>query len=100
MEEITPRNNAMNEPASVPFAAYEAVGARAERSQKRLMLVIISLAVVIFAEAVLLYLNNRAWLEKWSEYDYSGETITVDGGEGDANFIGRDGSIINGEDYR
>lgn len=33
MEEITPRNNAMNEPASVPFAAYEAVGARAERSQ-------------------------------------------------------------------
>lgn len=100
MDETTTKINAMNDPATVPFAAYEAVGARAERNQKRLMLVIISLAVVILAEAVLLYLNNRAWLDKWSEYDYSSETITVDGGEGDANLIGRDGSIINGEDYR
>lgn len=100
MNETTNQTSAMNDPAMVPFAAYEAVGARAERSQKRLMLVIISLAVVILAEAVLLYLNNQAWLEKWSEYDYSSETITVDGDDGSANFIGRDGSIINGEDNR
>lgn len=92
--------NAMSNPAQVPFAAYEAVGARGERTQRRLIWAIVCLAAVILAETVLLYLNNRAWLEKWSEYDYSSETITVDGDEGNANYIGRDGSIVNGEDNR
>lgn len=72
-----------------------------ERIIKRLTIAIIVLIVAIL-------LNNIAWLYVWSQYDYSGsdtqtttetKTITVDGKDGTANYIGNDGDITNGEDY-
>lgn len=76
----------------IPYYVVEAMMARAERVIK--MLVIIIILVI-----TMLVVTNGAWLYCWQQYDYSGqETVTVDGKEGNANYIGNDGEIINGED--
>ncbi len=78
-----------DETISVPYIVFESCQTRAERQQKRLVIaLIISIA--------LLFLSNAIWLYAWSQYDYeSYELETSDGGN--ANFIGNDGDIINGE---
>ena len=81
-----------NEP--VPFYIYEEIMARDERNIRRL---IIALIMTI----LLLFISNGTWLYAWFQYDYmTEESVTVDGKDGIANYIGKDGDIVNGEDSR
>lgn len=83
----------MEEQITVPYIAYESAMARAERQHRRLW---IALIVVI----VLMVLSNLAWLYVWNSYEYVSDTseVVVDsGGGGNANYIGNDGDINNGE---
>jgi hypothetical protein len=76
----------------VPYIVHEATVARQERQIKRLWVAIIVLIGAIF-------LMNAAWIEAWTSYDYSSEEIIVDAEDnGNANYIGQDGNIYNGED--
>lgn len=76
-------------PESVPYIVHESSMARMERQVKRGW---IALIVAVF----LLFASNAAWLYAWCQYDYASyESITDDGG--DANIIGNDGDIVNGD---
>jgi hypothetical protein len=78
---------------NVPYIVHEVALARAERNTKRFF---IALEVCI----ILLFGSNAIWLYCWTSYDYLGsetQTVTVDGKEGTANFIGNDG-VIYGQD--
>ena len=80
-------------PANVPYIVYEAERARSERLFKRMWIAIIVAVALIFA-------SNAVWLWAWTLYDYYSETITVDSADGgNANYIGQDGDIYNGEGY-
>lgn len=77
----------------VPYIVYEATQARNERTVKRLI-------VVVVIAIALLFVSNAIWLWAWSSYDYASAENSVDlstDGGGDANFIGNDGVINNGE---
>lgn len=83
----------MNE-NSVPQYVYELSEAKNERTVKRLVAIIITLIIILAA-------SNALWLYAWMQYDYTyeqEESVVVDGTEGVANYIGNDGSIINGKD--
>lgn len=74
----------------VPYVVYESEMARCERFIKRL---IVALVISIF----LIFVSNAIWLYAWLQYDYSSEsTVTIDGKDGVANYIGNDGEISNG----
>ena len=78
-------------PDAVPYIVHEGAMARNERLVKRL---IICLAIAI----IMIVASNAAWLYAWTLYDYSSDQITVDSKDGgNANFIGKDGTINNGE---
>ena len=83
----------MNENRDVPYIVYEGSMARAERHIKRL---VISLIVAV----VMICVSNLAWLYLWNSYEYVGDSqaVTVDSDGGNANYIGNDGDISNGED--
>lgn len=85
----------MENPKDVPYIAFEGAQARMERVNNRLFKVIIALIIALF-------LSNALWLYAWTRYDYSDtealDTITVDAGNGTANYIGNDGDITNGTD--
>lgn len=86
----------MDNNANVPYVVYEGAQVRHERTVKRLIAVIIVLIVILFA-------SHMAWLYAWQSYDYTSEesqSISVDGKDGIANYIGNDGDIVNGEDSR
>lgn len=86
--------NEKNMPDPVPFIIYEGTMVRFERIVKRL---IICLVIAI----ILLFVSNGAWLYAWMQYDYESsetQTIRVDGKDGNANFVNKGGSIVNGED--
>lgn len=53
--------------------------------------------IIIIIFITLLAITNGMWLYAWNQYDYVSEDITVDGEEGNANYIGNDGNIYNGE---
>lgn len=76
----------------VPYIVYEGSMARAERHIKRL---VIALIVAI----VMICVSNIAWLYLWNSYEYVGDSqaVTVDSDGGNANYIGNDGDISNGE---
>lgn len=81
---------------TIPYIAFESAQARNERVIKRLIAALILVIVLLFA-------TNAIWIYEWMSYDYvmEGEEVTVDAGvEGNANYIGNDGSIVNGEDNR
>lgn len=82
-----------NNTTMIPYIVYESMLDKADRQQKRLIIVIIILIVFLFG-------SNAFWLYEWSQYDYVSEGYEVeldsDGG-GNANFIGDDGDIYNGE---
>lgn len=89
MEE-TKKSNDM--PEAVPYIVFEGTMVRNERTVKRLIVGLVISVILIFA-------SNAAWLYAWTLYDYSSDTITVDSEDGgNANFIGKDGDIHNGED--
>ena len=82
-----------NENKVVPYAAYEGLEVRHERTVKRLIIAIIVTVILMFA-------SNMAWLYAWQSYDYESEEIvtvqqdTKDGGN--ANYVGGNGEISNG----
>lgn len=80
---------------TIPYIAYESAQARNERVVKRLIVALIIVVTMLFA-------SNVIWIIEWTSYDYveEGEEIMIDAGnEGNANYIGNDGSIVNnGED--
>lgn len=77
---------------NIPGIVFESIQARNERTVKRLILALIIITVMLFA-------SNLAWLYVWQQYDYASEEITVDSKDGvNANYIGHDGDITNGED--
>lgn len=74
---------------------YDLAVAVCERTTKRLWIALILAVVMLFA-------SNGIWLWCWMQYDYSPESYTeevlVDSADGgNANYIGDDGDIINGE---
>ena len=80
----------MDEKMTVPYVVYESSMTRMERQIKRLVIALI-IAIVMTC------ISNLAWLYMWNSYEYVGEsTVTVEG-EGNANYIGNDGDITNGE---
>ena len=78
----------------VPYLVYEGTQARNERTIKKLIIALIIAIILIFA-------TNAIWLYFWNSYEYevieSSVDLSTDGG-GDANYIGNDGNITNGED--
>lgn len=75
--------------------AFERMQAKDERSDHWRNVTIIVLIV-------LLVVTNAMWLIAWNQYDYvddqTYEDIALDAdGSGDANYIGQDGVINNGE---
>lgn len=79
--------------AQIPYVVHEGSLARMERIIKKLIVALIIAIILIFA-------SNCIWLYAWMQYDYSSsestETVTVDGKDGVANYIGNDGEITNG----
>ena len=73
----------------VPFVVYEAEMDRQERRFRRL----IRIVIVLIAAIVIM---NGAWLYAWMQYDYVSYEAVTDAG-GDANVIGNDGDIYNGD---
>lgn len=78
---------------TISYIVYEGEQARNERMIRRLVTALIVAILVIFS-------SNLAWLYAWIQYDYYAvdEGITVDAQDGIANYIGNDGSIVNGSD--
>lgn len=79
---------------NIPYIAYEAMLEKEDRQQRRMVAIIILLVV-------LLVLSNALWVYEWNQYDYvdteTEETsVELDAEGGNANYIGRNGKIING----
>ena len=77
----------------VPYIVFESEMTRLERMIKRLAML---LALVI----ALLFLSNIAWLTFFNQFDIESESVetTQDiDGNGNANYIGASGNIINGK---
>lgn len=67
----------------------------AERMVRRLWIALIIVVVLTCA-------SNAAWLYAWCQYDYYSEEVVIDVNSddgGNANYIGNDGDIYNGESY-
>lgn len=80
----------------VPYIVYEQSEVKHERTVKRL---IAALIVAIIAMVV----TNGAWLYCWMQYDYSYDytgvekSVELESESGNANYIGNNGVINNGE---
>ena len=76
----------------VPYVAYEGTIARFERSIKRL---IISLVIAI----ALIFASNVAWLVFFDQFTAIEDVddVSLENDEGNANYIGNNGVIENGE---
>ncbi len=82
-----------NDLLTVPYIVYESEQSRSERYIKRL-------TIALIIAIALTFLSNALWLYEWCQYDYVDTTVMVDGGgDGNANYIGEDGDINNGENY-
>ena len=82
----------VNTPENVPYIVHEAAMARNERNVKRMIVAIVTAIALLFA-------SNALWLWAWCQYDYSSEEVIIDSQDsGNANYIGNDGDIVNGED--
>ena len=73
----------------VPYIVYEGTIARFERTVKRLIIVLVITILLLFA-------SNAIWVYEWCQYDYSDVTVDSQDG-GNANYIGANGYINNGE---
>ena len=73
----------------VPYIVYEGEQARNERHIKRLWVALIVAIIALFA-------SNALWLYAWCQYDFESYEVSTECG-GNANYIGEDGVIINGE---
>lgn len=87
-----------NKTLTVPYIVWESDRARAERTTKRLIAVIV-LLIILFVG------SNAFWVYEWTRYDFSAVTTTTtedidveSENNGNANYIGNDGEINNGTD--
>lgn len=81
-----------NDNITMSRIAFERMQAKDERNDMWRNIIIIILIA-------LLALTNGMWLYEWNQYEYVATDIDVDSGDGgDANYIGNDGNIYNGED--
>ncbi|MBO7712405.1 MAG: hypothetical protein J6S85_02480 [Methanobrevibacter sp.] len=69
--------------SNIPYIAYEAEMARAERTQKRLIKVIIMLIALLVA-------TNFAWIIYEAQYEDLTQTVTQEADNGTNEFIGGD----------
>ena len=74
----------------IPYISFEAEMARHERTIKRLLTALVAAIILLFA-------SNVAWLWFFNQFDYAVETVTQELDSGNANYIGADGTINNGE---
>lgn len=75
----------------IPYIVYEQSETRHERTVKRLVFALIIAIILMFA-------SNGLWLYCWMQYDYSTESsVEVESEDGNANYIGNNGVISNGE---
>lgn len=75
---------------SIPYIVFEGEMARYERIIKRLV-------VVLIVTIAMLFVSNALWLNTFMQFDFETETVTLDASQGNANYIGNDGVINNGE---
>ena len=81
-----------NDNITMSRIAFERMQAKDERNDMWRNIIIIILIA-------LLALTNGMWLYEWNQYEYVATDIDVDAGDGgDANYIGNDGNIYNGEE--
>lgn len=74
----------------IPYLAFESEMARHERAIKRLIAALVLTIALLFA-------SNVAWLWFFNQFDYSGETVSLESNEaGNASYIGANGVIDNG----
>ena len=73
---------------NVPYIVFESSEARHERIEKRL---IIALVIV----TILMFVTNGLWLYHESQYDYATEDIELRSETGNTNYIGKNGDINN-----
>ena len=91
-KECKEKRSEVKTPENVPYIVHEAAMARNERNVKRMIVSLVSAIALLFA-------SNALWLWAWNSYDYSSEEIIIDSQDGgNANYIGNDGDIVNGED--
>jgi hypothetical protein len=84
----------VEEHKDVPYEVHKETVDREERHSRRLIYTIIFLVILLVG-------SNMAWIyaASWffSQYEFVSEsTVTVDGKEGTANYIGGSGDISNG----
>lgn len=85
--------------AQIPFYVYEDMADRLDRTQRRLIIALVCSILAIVFLSVMVYLINKTWANVWSEFEVvadDSESISVES-DGDANYIGRNGVIVNGE---
>ena len=75
-------------PDPVPFAVHESAMARAERTSRRLWILLIVLVVLLVG-------SNALWI--WYESQFEKVEVTQENEDGYNSFIGNDGDIYNGE---
>lgn len=82
---------------TVPYIMHEAAQARSERTIKRLTIGIIVLSILSIIIAFLTgYFIDKGWRDYFSECEVENYSLSTDDG-GNANYIGQDGDIYNGE---
>ena len=89
-------NNCKDNDQIPQHSKEELAFAFSERMVKLLWIALIICICFIFA-------SNACWLYAWIQYDYSNEETIVDVNSddgGNANYIGNDGDIVNGESDR
>lgn len=81
---------------------YEMSEAKNERTLKRIVIfgtfLTACLVGIIIVLSVMLYKEHGKFVDFLAEFELVEETVTVENENGSANYIGGDGSIINGED--
>ena len=90
---------------TIPYVAYERLADNDDRKHNRLVIVLIVLTAAFLLSNIAWLLAYRAmhkeWLELWQQYDYISseeyEVILDSDDGGNANYIGEDGTIYNGE---
>ena len=83
------------ENGNVPYVVYESACARAERTQRHLVVALILTILLVFA-------SNAIWLYAWVQYDYVGEDtrieVSSDKGLSNVNIDGEQGDLTNEQD--
>ena len=85
-------NEAVNDNIVMSRIAFERMQSKDERNDRWRNIIIVLLII-------LLVVTNAMWLVAWNQYDYVDDySVEVDSeGAGNANYIGNDGDIYNGE---